>query len=460
MTAVCFDISSGGVSAAIFDAKANIVRRVESRWNFVTDNTGAATLSAEMILDRFKIVLQDLKVPASVETIAIGCFMHNCVLLDADDQPLTSVFTWLDQRGNEGVQYIRSRVGEAFHEWTGCRYHPMFPVFKLASLHVRDSALLARAKRVASVKAFLIHRLTQSWIEDHGMASASGLFNLNTNNWDTTLLPLIGLTAQQLPVVVRRTDIVGRVTRDAAGAFGLQEGMTVIAGSGDGFLATLGSDCESPSKMTITLGTSGVARQAVPEPVLDPSSGTFCYKADEDKFLLGCASNNGGNVLDWARSIFGKVDSVNADDLPVFIPLLHGERSPEWDPRLTASFHDLKANHGARQLAQSVLEGVVFNLSWFTEILQKTSGHRASEIVLSGNGFLAAAAPRILASVVGVPVLMPEDPGSASLRGAAVCAFRALGRKVTPLDARHVTPLDDPHLARRYLRYKELRQQI
>ena len=221
MTAVCFDISSGGVSAAIFDAKANIVRRVESEWNFVTAGTGAATLSVEMILDRFKIVLQDLKVPESVETIVIGCFMHNCVPLDADDQPLTPVFTWLDQRGKEGVTYVRSRVGDAFHERTGCRYHPMFPVFKLASLYVRDSALMARAKRVVSAKTFLIHRLTQAWIEDYGMASSSGLFNLETNNWDTSLLALLGLTPGHFPPVARRTDIGGRVTREAASQFGL-----------------------------------------------------------------------------------------------------------------------------------------------------------------------------------------------------------------------------------------------
>jgi len=460
MTAVCLDISSGGVSAAIFDAKAEIVRRVESRWRFVTDKTGAATLSVEMILERFKIVLHELTLPASVETIVIGCFMHNCILLDANDQPLTPVFTWLDQRGDEGVTYVQSRVGDAFHERTGCRYHPMFPIFKLASLYVQDSPLIARTKRVVSAKAFLIHRLTQSWIEDHGMASSSGLFNLNMNNWDATLLASVGLTSERFPAVTRRTDVAGRVTRDAAIQFGLREGMDVITGSGDGFLASLGSGCESPSKVAVTLGTSSVARQTVTKPVLNLSSGTFCYKADEKEFLLGCASNNGGNVLDWARSIFGDVDSETNDDLPVFIPLLYGERSPEWDPALTASFRDLKAHHGAAELAQSVLESVLFNLSWFVEILQKTSGNRVSEIVLSGNGFLAAAAPGILASVVDVPVLMPADPGAASLRGAAVCAFRAMGREVQPLDVNQVLPLDDPRLTRRYQRYKELRRQI
>jgi gluconokinase len=460
MTAVCFDISSGGVSAAIFNTNVEIVRRVESRWHFVTSTSGAATLSAEMILERFKVVVQDLKVPASAETIAIGCFMHNCVLLDANDEPLTPVFTWLDQRGDEGVTYVRNRIGDAFHERTGCRYHPMFPIFKLASLYLRDTSLMARAKRVVSAKAFLVHRLTGSWIEDHGMASSSGLFNLSNNNWDTALLPLIALKSEQLPAVARRTDVAGRVTPEAAREFGLREGMTVIVGSGDGFLASLGSDCESPSRIAVTLGTSGVARQNLSEPILNLSSGTFCYKADENEFLLGCASNNGGNVLDWGRSTFGEIETENLDDVPVFIPLLNGERSPEWDPALSASFHGVNARHGTKHLGQSVLEGVVYNLAWFVEILQKTSGRQASEIVLSGNGFLAATAARILASIAGVPLLMPSDPGAASLRGAAVCAFRAMGRDVEPLEIRTVQPLDDSHLTRRYHRYKELRQRI
>jgi gluconokinase len=460
MTAVCFDISSGGISAAIFESNGEIIRRIESRWHFITDKTGAATLSTDTIVERFKIVLQELNLSASVETIAIGCFMHNCVLLDANDRPLTPVFTWLDQRGDEGVTYVRSRVGDTFHELTGCRYHPMFPIFKVASLFVRDSEVLARARRVVSVKAFLIHRLTQSWIEDHGLASSSGFFNLKTNAWDTTLLKTVGLKSEHFPAIARRTGIAGRVTREAASQFGLREGTTVIVGSGDGFLASLGSGCESPSRVAVTLGTSGVARQTVSKAVLNTSSGTFCYRADEDEFLLGCASNNGGNVLDWARSIFGHVEGARGDDLPVFIPLLHGERSPEWNASLTASFHDLKAHHGAPELARSVLEGVAFNLSWFVEILRKTSGDQISEIVLSGNGFLAPDAPRILASVVGVPVLMPADPGAASLRGAAVCAFQATGRRLQPLKVNEVAPLDASGLVERYQQFKQLRQQI
>lgn len=460
MTALCFDISSGGVSAALFNSKFEVVNHAKSQWHFRTDKAGAATLSIEMILERLQIVLKDLNATEPAEAIGIGCFMHNCVLLDAGDKPLTPVFTWLDQRGGEGVTYVRSRLGDRFHERTGCRYHPMFPVFKLAALHLRDRALIARAKRVVSAKAFLVHRLTGVWIEDHGMASSSGLYDLSTSDWDPALLELVGLKSDQVPPVASRTRIVGRVTREAAAEFGFAEGTPVINGSGDGFFAGVGSDCETPSRISATLGTSAVARQALPKPVLHHSSGTFCYEADENQFLLGCAGNNGGNVLDWGRSIFGDLNGEAVEDLPIFIPLLHGERSPEWDPRLKGSFRDLTAHHTAGNMGRSVLEGVVFNLEFFMEIIQETSGRRVSEIVLSGSGFLNSAAPHILASIAGVPVLMPADPGIASLRGAAVCVFQALGRAVPPLDTVKVSSLSDARIAARYQRYKELRRQI
>ncbi len=111
------------------------------------------------------------------------------------------------------------------------------------------------------------------------MASSSGLFNLQANNWDTTLLSVGWFDCRStLPTVVRRTDIGGRVTRAAASQFGLREGMTVIAGSGDGFLASLGSDCENPSRIAVTLGTSGVARQTLSEPVLNRQPERFATK--------------------------------------------------------------------------------------------------------------------------------------------------------------------------------------
>jgi gluconokinase len=262
--------------------------------------------------------------------------MHNFVLLDSDDRPLTPVFTWLDKQGHTGVEYLRARMGPRFHQRTGCRFHPMFPVFKLAALRLAGSTLLEQAKRIVSVKTFLNYRLTGVWMEDHGLASASGLFNLAHRDWDRELLLLAGVRRESLPGVESKYRTVGGVTAGAAAEFALPQGTAVINGSGDGFFAHAGSACETAEKISISLGTSAVVRQTLPQPVLETASGTFCYQAGEQEYLLGCAGNNGGNVLLWSDRLFGTVQALEtAGALPVFLPLLHGERSPEWEPRLT-----------------------------------------------------------------------------------------------------------------------------
>jgi gluconokinase len=448
---LCFDISSGGISAALFDSKLKAGRVAETRWKLETDELGAATLSIATVEKQFKRLIKQLKVH-STDAICIGSFMHNCLLLDDADEPLSPVFTWLDQRGEGGLEYVRSRLGDQFHERTGCRYHPMFPVFKLASMR------LEKIRRVVSTKAFLLHRLTGRWIEDHGMASASGLFNIRKGHWDSELLTLVGLRPGNLPPVASRTEIIGNITRAAAVRFGLPIGTPVITGSGDGFLANVGSECEVPGKISITLGTSAVARQTLPRPVFNEAAGTFCYQGDQNVYLLGCAGSNGGNVLDWGRGIFGTLkDAKASDEPPIFIPLLHGERSPEWDPQLTGSWHCLTARHTAVDLSRSILEGVLFNLAYFVDIIHKTSGRKAWDAVLSGNGFLHPLAAPTLAAVAGLPVWMPRKPGLASLRGAGICGLRALGQPVPGLNPARVRPLKDPKILERYAEYRHFR---
>src|SRR5262249_15775541 len=145
------------------------------------------------------------------------------------------------------------------------------------------------------------------------------LFNVATGQWDTELLSVAGVRENQLPAVRSRTAVIGRVADSAAHDLSLPPDSAVVNGSGDGFLANVGSACELPEKISVTLGTSGVVRQSLGHAVLNPSSGTFCYRADAGVYLLGCAGSNGGNVLDWGRSIFGNMDGFG-DDIPIFIP--------------------------------------------------------------------------------------------------------------------------------------------
>lgn len=456
MNLLCVDVSSGGVSAALIDYRLAAARSAEVEWTFDTDSQGAATITAPAVIDCFRTAIRRLQVTASdrIDGICIDAFLHSCLLLDDAGRPLTPVFTWLDRRGADGVDFLRSRVND-FHHRTGCRFHPMFPVFKLASLHLARSPLIAAAKRIVSVKSLLLHELTGSWIEDHGMASASGVFNIREKKWDPEILDLIDIAPGNLPDVTGRNETIGPVRQESE--FEFLRGAAVINGTGDGFAANVGSGCETPDGISATLGTSAVVRQTLNEPAFDAASGTFCYMADERQYLLGCAGNNGGNVLDWGRAILGKADEAASTDPPIFIPLLHGERSLDWNANLTASWYGLTARHTAADLSRSILEGVMFNLAHYIEIVQSVSGRRATRLVLSGNGFRHPLAAPILGAVSGIPVHTPEAPGLMSLRGAAVIGLRGLGRPVPELETRRIAPLDDLKILGRYAEYRQFR---
>src|SRR5439155_233592 len=86
---------------------------------------------------------------------------------------------------------------------------------------------------------------------------------------------------------------------------------------------------------------------------------------------------------------------IPSRQIPVFLPWLNGERSLEWNSELRPSWHGRNSDHTPAELQRSVMEGVVFNLAQYVEVIEKSSGVRANQVVLSGNGFLDPAVFRI-----------------------------------------------------------------
>jgi sugar (pentulose or hexulose) kinase len=116
------------------------------------------------------------------------------------------------------------------------------------------------------------------------------------------------------------------------------------------------------------------------------------------------------------------------------------------------------SRHTAGDLARSIVEGIVFNIAYYVEILQDTSRRRISSIVISGNGFGHSLAAASFAAAVHLPVLAPARPGLATLCGAGICALRGLGVGEPSLTVTAIEPLDDPGVLQRYGLFKELRK--
>src|SRR5204863_2722910 len=181
---------------ARFNEQLEVSGHREVPWDLHRDAQGRATLSADNIEAAILQLATDLQGDAPPAAVCIGSFMHSFLVLSSCCAPLTPVFTWLDTTAPQGIDAVRRRLGDRFHERTGCHYHPMFPVFKLAANPA------GRGNRVASPKAWLLWELAGSFVEDFGMAAASGLLNAREGKWDEELLSIAHVELQDLPVIV------------------------------------------------------------------------------------------------------------------------------------------------------------------------------------------------------------------------------------------------------------------
>jgi len=409
MRIVALDVGSSSVRAVAYDERGDA-------------EPGDAHLAyeerdADHLVDACRSVLAQV---GDGDALAISCFWHSLVAVDAHDRPLTPVLTWRDVAGDP------PRLDPVtYHRRTGCFLHPAYWPAKLVRLAEEG----VDAARYLSFGDYLLLRLAGEARTSASTASGTGLFDPNRLAWDEETLDALGLDAARLAPVS---------DEPVAG---------VWPALGDGACSNVGAGCVEPGRAAVMIGTSAAARVVRTTPTLAPKDGLFLYRLDAARFCEGGALSDGGNLHAWLRRTLHEVDTSQIADRPAaghgltFEPYLGGERSLGWDPERRGVIRGLSFATTALDIAQAALEGVCYRLA---DVLDAIGD--VGSVVATGGGLLANEAwLQVLADVIGTPVEVSGVP-EGSARGAAVVALERLGLRVpeAPL-ARVVEPRLDRH---------------
>ncbi len=426
---LALDLASGGATAALVTPSLDTVSSFESPWRFVDEGSQSYGLAPVTVWNHVAEAIGEVtRAGPTPAAIVLTSMMHTLLVTDLDGSPRGPVRTWRDRAHT--VDPSRWALDpRAYRERTGCYLHPSFPATKLMALRRKRSEELREPFRLESIKGHVHWILTGERIEDLSTASASGLVDLDTGFWDLPTLDALELDLANLPAIVDPAVVAGTVRPRAADRTGLPEDLPVVAGLGDGFAATLGSAGARAGHLAVTMGTTSSVRTVRTSPHRE-MDGTFCYRFGRERFLTGCASSNGGNLFDWARTTFDvreiSLGPRESDTVPLFLPFLEGERSPFWDAGLEPRWVDVERARTVEDLAAAVVESAVFGIRLATTRVEHVEGS-ISSAVLSGNAFRDHRVGDFLADLVDFPIFAPAAPGEATLRGAARIAFETLG---------------------------------
>ncbi|MCY0876771.1 MAG: gluconokinase [Firmicutes bacterium] len=362
--------------------------------------------------------------------LSLSATMHGLLVFGSDGQPLISLMTWADGRASEEADTLRRSFGHRLYRATAVPTHAMTPFAKLLWLCKHEPEVWQRAVHVGSFKEWLLWQWTGQWVVDEATAAATGLFNVQTRDWDDEWLAYAQVQRSHLSTCLPATAQLAVIDSPLAQRCGFGPGLVITIGSTDGVLANLGTVGLDPRLLAVTAGTSAAVRQTVASPLLDPSARTFCYPLVGDYWVAGGATNAGAMVLTQVAKWLAVKDVVEllalAQEAPpgsagaLFAPWLAGERAPMYDARARGGFIGLSMEHDRRHLARAAVEGVALSLRSIAQALQTDT---LTHMVTSGGLAQSPFWRQVLADVFRLPVRAAKEE-EASCLGAFLLATR------------------------------------
>ncbi len=163
-----------------------------------------------------------------------------------------------------------------------------------------------KAAAFMDCSSFMLHRTTGRLVYEWSVASVTGLFNLKSKTWDTTLIRMFGLDANKYPELVRSIDKVGGLLPAAAEQMGLLAGTPVYGGAGDAMCTAVGSGAVGDGDAHIALGTSGYIGVTTARKVTGRHGMATLQSADPSRLLLIGEGETVGASLKWAvKELYG-----------------------------------------------------------------------------------------------------------------------------------------------------------
>jgi gluconokinase len=442
------DIGTSAVKVAVVDPDGKTVATTARTYPLLRSAGVRVEQDPDRVVERTLQALRSavrdaLREGWRVEALSLSAAMHSLIALDHKGRAITPSITWADNRASDQAARLReSAEGIEIYRRTGTPIHAMSPLSKLLWFRDEEPDYLDAAARWVSIKDFVLLTLTQELVADHSMASASGLFSLETSGWDAAVLDLVGITSDRLPELVPTTYVMERMNPDVASAMELAPDCPVVVGASDGALANIGVGALRPGSLVCSIGTSGAVRATTDHPSTDDDGRLFCYVMDEERWIVGGPINNGGSALAWARdALFPDVDEENAfatlDDFVagtpagagglIFLPYLLGERAPQWDSEARGVFFGLTGRHDRNHMLRAVLEGVAMQLNSVLHLVEEVIGVGVEDVRATGGFARMDTWREILAGVFGRSIRFPAAHES-SAWGAAVLGMLALKR--------------------------------
>ncbi|RLC24931.1 MAG: hypothetical protein DRH21_04730 [Deltaproteobacteria bacterium] len=448
---IAHDVGTSSNKAVLIDEKGTILATAEEFYQSYYPNPGWVEQQAEdyweAIVKSTRHMLENSNAdPSRIVGMVFTTQAMGIIPVDKLGNTLRKNITWVDGRAEKQARWAMKRFfgRKAFKAMIGIEITGKDVIPKLAWLKKRETKIYENAWKFLDVNGYLKFKATGKMVAEWSGA-CSYAFNLKKKDWEKIFFRVLGIDVQKLPALVKSIDRVGDLTREAAKACGLPEGLAVYGGCDDTQSAAVGSGAILEGEAHIYLGTSawvGVTTRRAPK----FKNGAVCLQsADPKKNLVVGITESAGANLEWLierfyirekaelkEDIYELLDKEASQTPPgsdhlIFTPWLLGERYPVSTTQTRGTIFNLSLEHTRGHFVRALSEGIAYNLRWIIENFEKDFGFRIPNLKVTGGGSQNDHWMQIIADITQRKIEATDRPKMAGAIGAAVIAFVGSG---------------------------------
>jgi glycerol kinase len=390
-------------------------------------------------------LLEELDV-ATGQILAIGITnqRETTLLWDrTDGSPVANAIVWQCRRTADICQRLKDQgLEETYRSQTGLVLDPYFSGTKLSWLLEQSTEIKAKAEsgRLAfgTIDSFLVWRLTggNSHLTDVSNASRTLMMNLQTLEWDDSLLAPLSVPAAVLPEIVSSSNIYGRTK----GLDFLPDGIPIAGMAGDQQAALFGQACFEPGQSKCTYGTGAFILENIgTQPLLSKHgllstvawqlNGKTSYALEGSSFIAGAAVQwlrDGLGLIKSSTEVEALASQVEDNNGVIFVPALTGLGAPHWKSGARGQITGLTRGASAAHIARATLEGIALQVHDLVMTMADDRGKAGSILKVDGGAANNNLLMQMQADLLDRPVSRPATVETTAL-GAAMLAGLAVG---------------------------------
>tara|TARA_B100000029_G_C17544210_1_gene947855 strand:- start:195 stop:1673 length:1479 start_codon:yes stop_codon:yes gene_type:complete len=379
---ISIDASTTGITLLVINKNLKVLKKYYSEFSQYFPKPGWVEHDGKEIwgtlLRLMKILFKEYSI-ANCLCIGITNQRETTLIWNRNtNKPIHKAIVWQCKRTSFICDEIKSKGFEKeIQEKTGLVLDSYFSGTKIKWL--LDNVPNAREQAnngellFGTIDTWLLWNLTcgASHFTDHTNASRTLIYNINTNEWDNSLLNLFEVPKSILPKIANSSDDFGLTSNKL---FGKEIPITGIAG--DQQASLFGQSCFYPGDAKCTYGTGCFLLTNIGKKRTDSSSGlitTIC--CDENglpSFAIEGSVFIGGAAVQWLRDDLQiiknakdteKISKSLTDNNGVYIvPAFTGLGAPYWNMNAKGIIVGLTRGTNRNHLIRATLESIAFQV--------------------------------------------------------------------------------------------------